>query len=84
MYAIRSYYVDCACITIHGTPGEDGLLQGYFNMIGMPFTTCDVQAASITFNKFTCNTYLKGFGVAVADSVLLRKGTTYNEADILV
>lgn len=74
---------DCACITIHGTPGEDGLLQGYFNMIGMPFTTCDVQAASITFNKFTCNTYLKGFGVAVADSVLLRKGTTYNEADIL-
>ncbi|WP_439184110.1 D-alanine--D-alanine ligase [Carboxylicivirga taeanensis] len=75
--------IDFAYITIHGTPGEDGLLQGYFNMLGIPHSTCDVQAASISFNKFTCNTYLKGFGVAIADSVLLRKGNTFNNDDII-
>ena len=75
--------IDCAYITIHGAPGENGELQGYFNMLNIPYTTCDVPAASISFNKFTCNTYLKGFGVAVADSVLIRKGSTYNTADII-
>jgi D-alanine-D-alanine ligase len=74
---------DCAYITIHGTPGENGLLQGYFNMIGMPHTTCDVLPAAITFNKFTCNTYLKSFGVKVADSVLIRKGNEFNPYDIV-
>lgn len=73
---------DCLYITIHGTPGEDGLLQGYLKMLGIPHTTSDVLPAALTFNKFTCNTYLKGFGVAVADSVLLRKGMTYNQDDI--
>jgi len=65
---------DCAYITIHGIPGEDGKLQGYFEMIGMPYSCCDVLAAAITFNKFTCNNYLKSFGVKVADSALIRKG----------
>jgi D-alanine-D-alanine ligase len=73
---------DCLYITIHGTPGEDGLLQGYLKMMNIPHTTCDVLPAALTFNKFTCNTYLKGFGVAVADSVLLRKGREYNAEDI--
>lgn len=75
--------IDFAYITIHGTPGEDGLLQGYFNMLGIPHSTCNVQAASISFNKFTCNTYLKGFGVAVADSVLVRKDNSFNSKDIV-
>jgi D-alanine-D-alanine ligase len=74
---------DCVYITIHGTPGEDGLLQGYLKMTDIPHTTCDVLPAALTFNKFTCNTYLKGFGVAVADSILLRKGREFNQADIL-
>ena len=73
---------DCVYITIHGTPGEDGLLQGYLKMMNIPHTTCDVLPAALTFNKFTCNSYLKGFGVAVADSVLLRKGREYNAEDI--
>ncbi|MCW3805457.1 D-alanine--D-alanine ligase [Plebeiibacterium marinum] len=68
---------DCAYITIHGTPGEDGRLQGYFDMLNIPYSTCGVFAASLTFNKFACNTYLKGFGVSVADSLLIRKGTDY-------
>ena len=74
---------DCAYITIHGTPGEDGKLQGYFEVIGMPYSTCGVLPASLTFNKFACNTYLKGFGVSVADSLLIRKGTEFNVDNIL-
>ncbi|MBN2164828.1 MAG: D-alanine--D-alanine ligase [Marinilabiliaceae bacterium] len=74
---------DYAYITIHGTPGEDGLLQGYFETIGIPYSNCNVLASAITFNKFTCNTYLKAFGVKVADSVLLRKGNTFNKYEII-
>ena len=62
-----------AYITIHGTPGENGVLQGYFDMLGIPYSCCGVLAAAMTFNKYTCNHYLKGFGVRVAESVLLRK-----------
>ena len=74
---------DCAYITIHGTPGENGVLQGYLEMLNIPHTTCDVLPSALTFNKFTCNTYLKGFGVAVADSVLIRKGNKYDTAAIV-
>ena len=62
-----------AYITIHGTPGENGVLQGYLDMLGVPYSCCGVLAAAMTFNKYTCNQYLKGFGVNVAESVLLRK-----------
>ena len=64
---------DFAYITIHGTPGENGVLQGYLDMIGLPYSCCGVLAAAMTFNKYTCNHYLKGFGVKVAESVLLRR-----------
>ena len=64
---------DFAYITIHGTPGENGVLQGYLDMIGLPYSCCGVLAAAMTFNKFTCNHYLKGFGIRVAESILLRK-----------
>lgn len=78
----KLHQFDCLYITIHGTPGEDGLLQGYLKMLGIPHSTCDVLPSALTFNKFTCNTYLKGFGVAVADSILIRKGREFNPADI--
>lgn len=75
---------DFAYITIHGTPGENGVLQGYLDMIGIPYSCCGVLAAAITFNKYTCNHYLKGFGIRVAESVLLRKSDTqYSASDIL-
>jgi D-alanine-D-alanine ligase len=64
---------DCAYITIHGIPGEDGRLQGYFEMIDMPYTSCNVLASAMTYNKYVCNSYLKSFGVNVAPSVRLRK-----------
>lgn len=74
---------DFAYITIHGTPGENGLLQGYFDLIGMPYSCCGVLAASITFNKFVCNNYLKSFGVNVADSVRLFKGEAWSDQAIV-
>ncbi len=75
---------DFAYITIHGTPGENGVLQGYLDMIGIPYSCCGVLAAAMTFNKYTCNHYLKGFGIRVAESVLLRKSDTqYSASDIL-
>lgn len=64
---------DFAWITIHGTPGENGLLQGYFDLIGLPYQCCGVLAAALTFDKYTCNHYLSGFGIRTAQSVLLRQ-----------
>lgn len=64
---------DFAFIVIHGTPGEDGKLQAYFDMIGMPYSTCSHLAATLTFNKYVCNQFLKSLGITVAKAVLVRK-----------
>jgi len=73
---------DFAYITIHGTPGENGILQGYFELIGLPYSCCGVLAAAITFNKFTCNQYLKGFGVKVAESMVLRADQSVTDKEV--
>jgi len=73
---------DFAYITIHGTPGENGILQGYFDLTGIPYSCCGVLSAAITFNKFTCNTYLKSFGVKVAESLVLRSGQTVTNEEV--
>lgn len=65
---------DYAYNTIHGTPGEDGTLQGYFDMVSIPYSGCGVLASALTFNKFTCNQFLKNFGINVPGSILIRKG----------
>ena len=66
---------DFAYITIHGTPGENGILQGYFDLIGLPYSTSDVLVESLTFNKYALNNFLRAFPeVHVSDSVLVRKG----------
>lgn len=70
----RKVVFDYAYITIHGTPGENGLLQGYFELIGMPYSTSGVLVEALTFDKFVLNQYLRGYGVLVADSLLIRKG----------
>jgi D-alanine-D-alanine ligase len=72
-----------AYITIHGTPGEDGRLQGYFDMQGIRYSCCGVFAASLTFNKFACNQFLKGFGVRIADSLLLRDGQSITDDEVI-
>ena len=65
---------DYAYITIHGTPGENGILQGYFDLIHMPYSTSGVLVEAMTFDKFVLNNYLRGYGVKVAESVLVRRG----------
>ena len=79
----RKTTFDFAYITIHGTPGENGILQGYFNLIGMPFSCCDVLASALTFDKYVCNQFLRNFDIAVAPSVVLRHRQTISNADII-
>ena len=67
-------FFDYAYITIHGTPGENGILQGYFELIGIPYSTSGVVVEALTFDKFVLNQYLRSYGVSVADSLLIRKG----------
>ena len=64
---------DYVYITIHGAPGENGVLQGYLEMIGVPYSTCGVLVEALTFDKFALNNYLRGFGFNIADSILIRK-----------
>ena len=65
---------DYAYITIHGTPGENGILQGYFKLIHLPYSTSGVLVEAMTFDKFVLNQYLRSYGVSVAESLLIRKG----------
>ena len=69
---------DYAYITIHGTPGENGVMQGYFDLIHLPYSTSGVLVEALTFNKFVLNQYLRGYGVRVAESVLVRRGQEQN------
>ena len=64
---------DAVFIAIHGTPGENGLLQGYFDMMKIPYTSCDAFCSALTFNKQACKLFLKEYGIPMADGVLLRK-----------
>lgn len=65
---------EMAYIIIHGTPGEDGTLQGYFELIGMPYSTGPLLTEALTFNKFALNNFLKTFGVNTAENMLVRRG----------
>lgn len=75
-------YFDYAYITIHGQPGENGVMQGYFDLIHLPYSTSGVLVEAMTFDKYVLNNYLRGFGVNVADSILLRRGEQYDEEEI--
>ena len=67
--ASGKFTFDFAYIPIHGTPGENGILQGYFDLIGMPYSTSGVFVESLTFNKFALNNYLRAFHqINVSDS----------------
>ncbi len=61
-------------LMLHGHPAEDGRLQGYFELIGMPYTGCDVFSSALTFDKQATKDYLRTYGVPMADSRLLHKG----------
>ena len=78
----KHIYFDYAYITIHGQPGENGVMQGYFDLIHLPYSTSGVLVEAMTFDKYVLNNYLRGFGINVADSILLRRGEAYDEEEI--
>ncbi|HCM59371.1 MAG TPA: D-alanine--D-alanine ligase [Bacteroidales bacterium] len=74
---------DAAFIAIHGNPGENGLLQGYFDMTGIPYTSCDAFVSALTFNKQACKLYLNEYGIPMTGGLLIRKGQQYDAPAIV-
>ena len=74
---------DAVFVAIHGTPGENGLLQGYFDMLKIPYTSCDAFCSALTFNKQACKLFLKEYGVLMADAVLIRRGESISPDDLI-
>jgi D-alanine-D-alanine ligase len=75
---------DTVFIGIHGTPGEDGRLQGYFEMLGIPYTSCGMVTSAVTFNKSFCNKIVAALNVVnVSKSVHIFRDQPYDAAEIL-
>jgi D-alanine-D-alanine ligase len=74
---------DCVFLAIHGTPGEDGKLQGYFDIMGIPYTFSGVTSSSLTFNKSFCQLIAKEYGVISAKFILLKRGDAYKTEEII-
>lgn len=74
---------DFAYITIHGNPGENGMLQGYLDMMGVPYSTCSTLCEALTFDKYTCTNYLNGFGINTTHPVMLTKGQAFDKEAVL-
>ncbi len=74
---------DAVFVAIHGTPGEDGRIQGYFDLLGIPYTSCDQATSALTFDKFFCNHFVSSFGVKISRSIVLNKSEKIVEEDIL-
>jgi D-alanine-D-alanine ligase len=76
----RKVRFDAVFNAIHGTPGEDGRLQGYFDMLGIPYTSCGVTTSALSFNKSFCKDVVAHYGIDVARHVHLYKGDKGGEA----
>jgi D-alanine-D-alanine ligase len=74
---------DAVFIAIHGTPGENGLLQGYLDMMEIPYTSCGAFTSALTFNKQACKLYLKEDGIAMARAILIRNGEMIDSNSII-
>lgn len=74
---------DAIFIAIHGKPGENGLLQGYFDMMQIPYTGCGAFCSALTFNKHACKLFLKDYKIPMTLDILLRKGDPVDPADLI-
>ncbi len=74
---------DFAFILIHGHPGENGVIQGYFDMIGVPYSTAGVRTSVLTFDKYQSKLFLKQFGVVSAKSLFLSKKNMFSSENII-
>lgn len=79
----RKVKFDMAFIMIHGNPGENGLLQGYLEMMGVPYNTCSAYVSAITFDKHSCKRFIEHAGVKMAKDVFLRRGSAYCPEEIV-
>ena len=70
----KAVVIDYAYITIHGTPGENGIMQGYLELLHIPYSTSGVLVEAMTFDKYVLNNFLRAFEVNVAPSLLIRRG----------
>ncbi len=73
---------DLAFNMIHGTPGENGKIQAYFDLIGLPYTGCGLSCSSLTFNKSYCNKVVNSYGIHTANSVHLFKTQIYSVEEV--
>lgn len=78
----RKILFDCVLMAIHGNPGEDGFLQAYFTLLGIPVTTCNMFVSALTFNKFACKAYLKAFEIHTPKALLIRKNDIIDPSDL--
>ncbi|MDR2037877.1 MAG: D-alanine--D-alanine ligase [Bacteroidales bacterium] len=78
----KQVHFECAVPMIHGTPGEDGRLQAYFELMRIPYTTCDVLTSALTFNKHACKVYLNALGVLFPKGKLIRRGEKVNPTEL--
>ena len=69
---------DYVYIMQHGAPGETGLLQGYFEMLGIPFSSCSAFVSTVAFDKFACKTFMRDVNIPMAKDVYLRRGDSYS------
>lgn len=74
---------DAVFVAIHGSPGENGLLQGYFDMLGIPYTSCSAFCSALTFNKQATKLFLKGSGIAMAKAELVRRDAEPDLTEII-
>lgn len=74
---------DCVFNAIHGSPGEDGFMQAYFELLNIPHTSCGMYQASLTFNKRDCLSVLKPYGIKTAESFYINLGDTIDEDSIV-
>ncbi|NLA49385.1 MAG: D-alanine--D-alanine ligase [Bacteroidales bacterium] len=74
---------DAVFIAIHGKPGENGMLRGYFDMLQIPCTGCNAFCSALTFNKHACKLFLKEYNIAMAESILIRKNEQIDNAIII-
>lgn len=79
----RKTVFDYALIIIHGTPGEDGMLQGYLEMMGVPFSSCSMTSTVITFDKVTTKRAVRDCGVNLAREIFLHRGDAVDPARIV-
>ncbi len=79
----RKVTFDAVVMAIHGTPGEDGKLQAYFDLLNIPYTCCGVLASAITFNKSVCKTFVTTLGIKTASSIRVARGMQFNHSDVI-